>query len=237
MSGYDPLELSKEVSEKVLEEDERKYYRFRSTKFYGGIATADCVGCNLNCKFCWSEKPRKFPEEIGDFYSPKEVAENLIEIARENDFSQVRISGNEPSIGRAHLISVLDFLRDSKLDFILETNGFLIGNEFEYAQELAGFPNLHVRVSLKGCNAEQYSELTGATPESYKLQLLAVKNLLEAECSCHVSIMKDFASPKELRNLRDRLDGIVSTHSLRLEFEELKLYPHVKKRLRKHDLI
>jgi uncharacterized Fe-S cluster-containing radical SAM superfamily protein len=32
----------------------RKYYRFRWAGYYGGIATADCVGCCLRCLSCWS---------------------------------------------------------------------------------------------------------------------------------------------------------------------------------------
>jgi uncharacterized Fe-S cluster-containing radical SAM superfamily protein len=51
--GYDPLKLGEAVQAHVVREDERKYYRFRGGKWYGGIATADCVGCNLRCVFCW----------------------------------------------------------------------------------------------------------------------------------------------------------------------------------------
>ena len=147
MSGYDPLKLGEEIEKTVTRENKRKYYRFRGTKFYGGIATADCVGCNLSCHFCWSKKPRKNPEEVGGFYTPEEVKEKLTGIAAENGYDQVRISGNEPTIGREHLITLLKKLEGSNLKFVLETNGILIGNDPSYAEALTRFEKLHVRIS------------------------------------------------------------------------------------------
>ena len=49
---YNPLELSKKIEKIVVQNNLKKYYRFRPTGFYGGIATADTVGCNLRFKFC-----------------------------------------------------------------------------------------------------------------------------------------------------------------------------------------
>jgi uncharacterized Fe-S cluster-containing radical SAM superfamily protein len=54
MSGFDPIQRSEEVARLVCEGDRRRYRRFRPARFFGGIATADCVGCNLRCLFCWS---------------------------------------------------------------------------------------------------------------------------------------------------------------------------------------
>jgi uncharacterized Fe-S cluster-containing radical SAM superfamily protein len=53
---FNPFELGERVSEKVCRGNERMYYRFRGGRFYGGVATADAVGCNLRCVFCWSWK-------------------------------------------------------------------------------------------------------------------------------------------------------------------------------------
>uniref|UniRef100_A0A7C5Z6G6 Molybdenum cofactor biosynthesis protein MoaA n=1 Tax=Ignisphaera aggregans TaxID=334771 RepID=A0A7C5Z6G6_9CREN len=55
---YDPILLSNDIEKYVIYMKDskilRKYYKFRATKFYGGSATGDVVGCNLRCKFCWS---------------------------------------------------------------------------------------------------------------------------------------------------------------------------------------
>ncbi|RLG64888.1 molybdenum cofactor biosynthesis protein MoaA, partial [archaeon] len=52
---YDPFVKLKRIQRIVCKGIKRKYYRFRSGKWYGGIATADCCGCILKCIFCWSD--------------------------------------------------------------------------------------------------------------------------------------------------------------------------------------
>ena len=62
---YDPIELTKKTEELVVKKNLKKYYRFRPTGFYGGIATADTVGCNLRCNFCWSGSSVWNPKNTG----------------------------------------------------------------------------------------------------------------------------------------------------------------------------
>jgi len=91
----------------VCRNNKRKYYRFRADRFYGGIATADCMGCNMDCAFCWSYRTRLHPERFGTFYSPEAVVERLVRIAHEHGFRAVRISGNEPTLCKDHLLDVI----------------------------------------------------------------------------------------------------------------------------------
>jgi len=74
---YNPIELTEKIERIVCKDKEKKYYRFRPTGFYGGIATADTVGCNLRCKFCWSTNSVWKPTNTGKFYSPEDIAESL----------------------------------------------------------------------------------------------------------------------------------------------------------------
>lgn len=233
MTGYDPLKLTEKIKEKVVRGEKRKYYRFRKAKFYGGIATGDCVGCNLSCHFCWSEKPRKKPEEVGDFYSPTQVKEKLTDIARENDFTKVRLSGNEPTIGENHLLSLIEKLEDSGLKFILETNGITIGEDEDFAEKLSSFNNIHVRLSLKGCDSKQFYNLTGAEPSKFSLQTKCLKELVSEGVSCHATIIKDFVDSDKLKVLEKTLREIDLSLARNLEFEKLITYPHVRKNLKK----
>ena len=73
---FDPVKRAKDVEKIVMSNDKRKYYRFRYTRYYGGIVTADTVGCNLLCAYCWNYFKNLCPERYGEYYSPKEVAEN-----------------------------------------------------------------------------------------------------------------------------------------------------------------
>jgi len=237
---YDPLELTEVVRKVVVKEvggeELRKYYRFRGGRWYGGIATADCVGCNLRCRFCWSWRPRDFMSQYGRFYSAEEVAEKLIRIASRRRYRQLRVSGGEPTISRVHLVSLLERLSQTKYLFILETNGILLGAYRNYARELSKFRNLHVRVSIKGCSKEEFAKLTGAKPEAYELQFKALENLLDYSVSVHPAVMMSFCEKKDVKKLIERLREIDEILVGELEPEYVFLYPHVIEILRKYGL-
>ena len=233
-TGFDPLEKAKLAAKAVCRGDHRKYYRFRPAKFYGGIATADCLGCCLRCKFCWSWPKVISPGRYGRLYSPGQVSAKLTNIALKKNFHHIRISGNEPTIARVHLIKVLELLPKNLL-FILETNGILLGHDLSYAEDLARFANLYVRVSLKGCNQAEFSALSGASPDGFYLQVQALENLVRAGVKTHTAVMISFSTPDTIAVLQKRLRTIEESFE-NLELEELALYGDVEQRLEKANL-
>lgn len=230
----DALDHAEKLKELVTSGEKRKYYRFRPAPFYGGIATADCVGCCLRCLFCWSWHIVVQPEKVGRFYSPEEVVRNLTSVVRKKGFHQIRISGNEPTLHRSHLLTVLELI-PREIHFILETNGILIGHDPSYAKDLSIFPNLYVRVSLKGASPEDFTRLTMAKPEGFEWQLKALENLVEAGVDCFPAVMADFSSPEEIDRLRQRLKEIRPDFH-EFEEEELILYPFVIDHIQKAGL-
>lgn len=237
----DPFQYGEKIKELVNRGLQRKYYRFRDTRFYGGSATADCVGCNLNCVYCWAKKPREKPENIGKFYSPEKVTERLLHIALKNHRKHVRISGTEPTLNKEHLGKVLRGIRShmkSDLTFILETNGLELGNDKDFVSQLAEFKNfLHVRVSLKGADGEMFSKLTKAKPEFFQYQLKALEFCAREGISCNAAIMADFYPEQNLNQLQEKLKSIDENLLSNLEYEALKLYPHVKKNLESEGIL
>jgi len=228
---FNPLELAAMTGNIVCKDDLRKYYRFRPSRFYGGISTADCVGCCLRCIFCWAWKEIIRPKEYGEFYTPEEVAKRLISIAQRKNVNQLRISGNEPTICREHLIKVLELIPKDYL-FILETNGILIGSDQSYAEELSRFPNLYARVSLKGTCEEEFSRLTGAVPEGFHMQMKSLENLMRYRVNVHPASMISFSTAENIRALRKRLKAL--NHAFEdFEVEELILYPSIEERLKR----
>lgn len=226
--------LAQETEGIVVEGKVRKYYRkARGGKWYGGIASAYCCGCNLRCVFCWSGFPRDNPDKIGDFYSPEQVYGQLKAVASKREYDQIRITGNEPTIGKDHLFGILELVDKSNFRFILETNGILIGHDRNYAEQLSRFKNLHVRVSLKATGPGEFSRLTGATPKAFDLQLESLKNLLNAEVSFHPAIMMSFGSPAAIQQFRYKLQTIDRSLADNLEEEYAILYPPVVERLKK----
>lgn len=229
----DPLREAEKLRKVVCKNEKRKYYRFRGGDFYGGIATADCVGCILDCAYCWSFYPRKNPEKLDQFFSPREVAERLIRIAVKKGYKNVRISGNEPTLCKNHLLKVISLIPED-FTFVLETNGILIDEDF--AKQLSKFKNLYVRVSIKGANEEMFSKITRAKPEFFQFQLNALKFLIENKIPCGAAIMADLYEEKDLAEIKERLSKIHPDLAEGLEFENLIIFPFVERRLKERKI-
>ncbi len=229
---YDPLQLAEETKKIVAKGMLRKYYRrSRPGRWYGGIASADCCGCNLRCVFCWSGAPRDNPERIGELYSPEQIFSSLVACARKYGYGQLRVSGNEPTIAEDHLLKLLELIDRARYKFILETNGILIGQNPDYARKLSKFRSVEVRVSIKGTNQEEFSRLTGAIPEAFALQLKALGNLVDAGVPSHAAVMLSFSSKESFGELLNHLREIDRGLMENVEEEYVFLYPHVTRRL------
>ena len=229
---YDPIALSSKTEKIVVKNNLKKYYRFRPTGFYGGIATADTVGCNLRCKFCWSSNSVWNAKNAGEFYSSEEVADTLQSIADKKNYNQLRVSGGEPTIGKKHLIDLLKNIKNKYL-FILETNGLLLGYDKKYIEDLSVFENLHVRVCLKGADSEEFSLFTGAE-KGFEYQIKALQYLRDKQMSFNIAIVSKNKMKKQhffQRVLEMDLGKIM------IEDEEIKLYPLVRKRLQNEKLL
>ncbi len=238
---YDPIARHQTIAQNVIQKkiggDLRKYYRFRHDRGHGGIVTADCAGCGLTCKFCWARSEASLEgRQPGQWLSPEKVVERLLELCRKYKIYQVRLSGGEPTLGKEHLFRILNALRRKRLGFILETNGILIGADEAYAQELALYPFVHVRVSLKGCNEEEFGLLTGADPKGFHLQLAALRNLHQAGVNVHPAVMYSFSRKETLDSLYNTIWKIDPRMQSEIEQEELILYPDVAKKLRAANL-
>jgi uncharacterized Fe-S cluster-containing radical SAM superfamily protein len=230
---YDPIKRTETLEKYAFKGDSRAFYRFRPAKWYGGIVTGDVTCCNLLCAFCWAgDEIRHHPGKVGKFYTPSQVFKKLCAIGDKKGYRLMRLSGQEPTIGREHLLKLLSLVDNTKYRFILETNGILIGHEKDYADALSNFKNLHVRVSLKGTNEEEFSALTDAEPQGFTLQLKGLENLVSAGVSCHPSVMVSFSDPGNIRKLGERLAAVAPFLKREMEIEELILYPHVTKRLK-----
>ena len=237
-SGYCPLELGEAMEKIVVDGNRRKYVQLgRSLRFYGGTTSATEVGCNLRCKFCFSDKPVWKPASTGRFYSPQQVFDGLVKNARRNRHQTISASASEGTLGRQHLFELLDLVEKSEFVYILETNGMTLGADPKFAQQLARYKNLHVRVSLKGANEEEYYTLTGARRSSYAFPFQALQHLIEAGVSCNACIMASFSSGESLKQLEGRLYNLHPGILKSLETEHITLFPKVRERLQKYKLL
>lgn len=233
---FDPLDLARRTEDIICRGDSRKYTKFYCTGVYGGIATGYTCGCCLRCVFCWVDWSRDFPERYGTFYSPDEAFGKLSRAARTARVNQLRVSGAEPTLGKAHLLALLEKVESSPFGlFILETNGILLGADPDYARQIARFEKVHTRVSLKAGTREAFAGRTGATPESFELPFQGIVNLLEAGARFHVAAMSADArmvSREERQSLLNRLASIHPALVRHLEEEVIDPYQTTIERLR-----
>jgi len=213
------LKYEKPAGNSICKNSSRKYYRFRKTRFYGACATADCLGCNLRCAYCWAQKKVWNPSKYGAYYTPQEVSEKLLNM----NLRLVRVSGGEPTICKDHLLQLISLIPFDRL-FILETNGILLDEE--YIKDLSQFENIYVRVSLKGVDEKSFEKITAVDAKYFNNQLNALRLLKKYEIRHGAAIMVDFFSDQQIQNL-----GIPN-----LEYETLIKYDFVMKSLRKREI-
>lgn len=161
--------------------------------------------------------------------------ERLIKIAHEHGFRAVRISGNEPTLCKDHLVDVIRAveLSDQTLLFVLETNGIKLGEDEKYVDELSKCHNLHVRLSFKTGTPENFTQITSRPKEWFELQIKVAENLYNENVSFHPAIVKDYADAYLVQRLRDISPEIVE----RIEYESLRIYTHIRKRMRGRGLL
>ena len=191
--------------------------------------------CNMACPICFA-----YAGAANYIYEPSydQIVEMIRNLRNNKPWAcnALQFSGGEPTLGKEHLLRLLELLDGKGFTFILETNGIPLAYTGDYAARLSRFRFVHVRVSLKGCNEEEFARLTGARPEGFQLQLKALKKLVQHGVSCHASVMASFSARESLEKLVERLLRIDRRLAEDIEIEELILYPHVKEKIRKYGL-
>jgi uncharacterized Fe-S cluster-containing radical SAM superfamily protein len=238
---FDPVKRAEEVERLVTRGFSRKYYRFRSARYYGGIATADQVGCCFLCAYCWNYGRNLNPEKshVG-YYTPEEVANRLLGIIRRKGFNKVRLTGAEPVLGQAsfeHLRQVLERVTQAHpfLDFVLETNGLVLGRYPELAADLSKYRRLQVRVSLKGWDEQSFERISGAEGRFFELPLKGLRHLLQNGVATWPAVMYETFGSEGI----DRISRKLREHEIRseeLEVEYLEPYDFVVKNLKQRSV-
>jgi len=236
---FDPQKRTEKVEEIVTKGGERLYYRFRPAPYYGGIATADAVGCNFLCAYCWNYNRNMHPERFKEFYSPQQVAAKLLHIAEKKSFRLFRISGAEPVLGEKslnHLVEVLKLIERSNPYslFILETNGLFLGHKTELLEKFREFPNLSVRISLKGIDKDSFEEISGAQKDFFRFPLIALRELEALGIRAWPALMGDLFFKEEISKF-DQFLRANDIHS-ELEVEFLEAYPFVLENMKKRKI-
>ena len=236
---FDALKRSDETERLVMSGEMRLYHKFRAAPYYGGIATADAVGCSFLCAYCWNFGRNEDPSHFGRFYTPEGVADKLLGIARRRSLSLFRVTGSEPILGETsfnHLLKVIDIILNTepRANFVLETNGLMLGCRNELAQRL-NIPRLLVRVAVKGVDAETFEKITGARKEFFIYPMLALRSLERLGVRAWPALMDDLFTRSQVGEL-EKMFREQKIHS-ELELESLQGYPYVLENLKRRGIV
>lgn len=181
---FNPLELAMETEKIVCSGMKRKYDRFAILTDSEGHTqiSAWASGCCLRCVFCWGPYSRDFPERYGEFYSPEEVLENLLRLARQANLSpyktSVSISGGESTLAKKHLVELAFLVQYSGFQsFSIDTNGVLLGHDEDYIDAFHSLTKITFRLSLKAGTPEGFQKRTGAEGRFYELPFKGISNI------------------------------------------------------------
>ena len=226
---FDPIQRSKDIESLVMQGNARRYYRFRYAKFYGGIVTADAMGCNLLCAYCWNYFRNENPtiKDLG-YLEPREVSKKLQDMGKSRSCNKFRISGCEPFLGKAstqHLAAIIKSMPSG--NFIIESNGLMLGYNPALIGHLVDLDNVQVRIAVKGDNPEMWQKITGAEGVYQPYQLKAITELRGKGLSVSVAYMDEFVDP----------DLLGLGYDEDFDSEGLQYYQSTKARLSKRGLL
>ena len=236
---FNPIKRAREVENVVMKNSLRKYYRFRFAKYYGGIATADAVGCTFLCAYCWNYWRNLNPEKLGEFYSPEKASEKILQIMEKKNVNKVRVSGAEPILGERsfeHFCKLVKIIYEEEpsTEFILETNGLILGTNEKFCKNLAEFPIL-VRVSIKGWDEKSFEKISGAEGKFFIYPIKAIKSLQDLGVEAWPAVMYEIFRDDGIKILSKKLKEIGIESEIEIEY--LEAYPFVVKNLKERGIV
>lgn len=221
MALPDIVELTKAVQKRVCRGRDRYYTYFGCTPFIGGMSRGFTCGCNFRCSMCLSPfrefvngetrfiLPSLYKDisETAGFYSPEEVIDICIKnekgrkideialfdgvVPRRSKFPYLDVGYAEIAIGKEHLLGLCKATAPTGYIFVVETNGWLIGYDDEYAKELAKYKDtILVRVGVKAASEEYCEKIIGCrNVKDYVFR--GIKNLIDNGIVPDVAMMCD----------------------------------------------
>ena len=215
------VDLTKQVEKRVCRGRDRYYLYFGCTPFAGGMSRGMTCGCNFRCAMCLSPfreflhgetrfiLPSMYKEirKTAGFYSPEEVVEQCVTNEKEKKIDEIAMFDGvvpkrsklkyldvgyaEIAIGKKHLLGLCEASSKTDYVFVVETNGWLIGYDQDYASELARYrDNILVRVGVKAGSPEWNARIIGVKGvDDYVFK--GIYNLLCAGITPIVAMMCD----------------------------------------------
>jgi molybdenum cofactor biosynthesis enzyme MoaA/dTDP-glucose pyrophosphorylase len=132
--------------------------KWGTTKIIPSLVINGTDNCNMNCVYCppYGENLCK-----GKNNYDIEAVKILIELAKQNHFKTVRLTGGEPLLFPERLQILLEECGNGFERLVLNTNGALLHNHFNVLEKYKD--SLVLKISLDSINPDEYKNLTQTT--------------------------------------------------------------------------
>lgn len=182
---------------------------------YAAGCNLNCYYCFSFTKDFVSKNPMKYmpPSAYKDiensvkFYSPQEAFEKMQEVKEKRIISNIgkyeasnldktkqindfTLRGCEPTIEMTHIFGLLDIIKKNGLNFILETNGIILGKNHEYMDKLTAYKdNLFICLTIKAVNSKSFEKNTRMPGYLLKYQYIFLEYLVQSGIPYNVTYM------------------------------------------------
>jgi len=163
-------------------------------KDYNKVFTVQAAGCDFDCNYCFVPKKLNAADpSLGKYFSAKDIVKHfLLARSRSKDpMNVLRLSGGNPTIVPEMILDVYRAMKDMKADAYLWVDSNLstyrymeaLGKDFK---EMLGQKDIGVVGCSKGVCADDFSLISGASPDHYKQQFETMRWFLEQRTDFYI---------------------------------------------------
>jgi uncharacterized Fe-S cluster-containing radical SAM superfamily protein len=197
------------------------------------------LGCNLRCAYCWVVDDKKVGvcclPELYPFQTPEETYAILKGLAASNNVKRMRVSGCEPLLNPAHLLSVIRMAVSDGYDYVLDTNGLLLDETF--LTSIAPFRDkIYIYFGLKGSNAKIFRKLTTADSKYWYNQIETLRLVVKYGFTLGINIMANFTPLDTLPSLFKILHKVSPILPACVDMKKCEFFVHVSNRVKDYGI-
>ena len=124
-------------------------------------------------------------------------------------------------------------MKQPSTEFILETNGLILGLNEKFCKRLSEYPIL-IRVSIKGWDEKSFEKISGAEGKFFTYPLKAIKFLQDFGVEAWPAVMQEIFGLEGLKILKRKIMEMGIEGEIEIEY--LEKYPFVIQNLEKRGM-
>lgn len=148
---------------------------------------------------------------------------------------RVRVSGCEPLINPNHLLPVIRMAISDNYDYVLDTNGLLLTEDFLAA--IKPFRHkIYIYMGLKGSTPQVFQDVTTADAQFWYRQLEALRLVVKHGFTLGVNLIANVTPPETLPQLFSELYKISPILPMTVDLKQCTYFVHNTLRMKQYGI-